>query len=270
MQINYLFVKLIANEFNVVVYQMPVRKIPRSYCHVTGLISSHKSDELIAYESRPERYLIKQVLFNPNVKSCEEQPVKIPYKMTSGRFSHYTPDFLIHFKDNLTPSGYWKPLLVEVKPRYRLFKDWSSLKPKFSAARRYAYDRGWEFTIISEQELLTPYLNNVVFLTRYLTYPVNLSDRSFILSYLKLFTVATPESLFLRITSDKNEIMRLLPVLWNMVANFEISTDLEKPLTMNSFIKKKTDDNEENYERIYSLCAGRIGNARWRALRYHP
>lgn len=107
---------------------MPVRKIPRSYCHVTGLVSSDKSSEMIAYESRPERYFIKHASFNPNVKSCEEQPVKISYTMKNGKSSHYTPDFLVHFTDDLTPSKYWKPLLIEIKPRNRLFKDWVSLK----------------------------------------------------------------------------------------------------------------------------------------------
>lgn len=249
---------------------MPVRKIPRSYCHVTGLVSSGKSNEMIAYEARPERYFIKHASFNPNVKSCEEQPVKIPYTMKNGKASHYTPDFLIHFKDDLAPIEYWKPLLIEIKPRHRLFKDWSSLKPKFLAARKYAHNRGWEFTVISERELVTPYLNNIVFLTRYLSYPVNRSDKIMILHYLKRFTRTTPESLFLRMTSDKSEVMRLIPVLWHLVANFEISVDLEIPLTMYSVIKKKINDEEESYERIYSLCAGRIGNARWRALRYYP
>ena len=121
---------------------MPVRKIPRSYCNVTGLVASEKSSELIAYESRPERYFIKQVSFNPNVKTCEEQPVKIPYVMKDGKKSHYTPDFLAHFKDNLATSEFWKPLLVEIKPRNRLFKDWSSLHRKFLAARDYANNQG--------------------------------------------------------------------------------------------------------------------------------
>ena len=248
---------------------MPVRKIPRSYCHVTGLVSSDKSNELIGYESRPERYFIKHASFNPNVKSCEEQPVKIPYTMKSGKSSHYTPDFLVHFNDHLIPSNYWKPLLVEIKPRYSLLKDWISLKQKFLAARNYAHNQGWEFTIISEQELVTPYLKNIVFLTRYLTYPTDKSDQVTILSILEKSVDLTPESLFQTITDDKNEIMRLIPVLWKLVANFEICVDLETPLTMNSYIKKKSNNEEGDYERIYSLCAGRIGNARWRALRYY-
>lgn len=248
---------------------MPVRKIPRSYCHVTGLVSSDKSSEMIAYESRPERYFIKHASFNPNVKSCEEQPVKIPYTMKNGKSSHYTPDFLVHFRDDVIPLKYWKPLLVEIKPRHRLFKDWISLKQKFLAARKYAHNRGWEFTIISEQELVTPYLKNIVFLLGYRSYPVNELDQNLILNTLKDSANSTPELLFQSITDDKNEIMRLIPVLWKMVANFEIYVDLETPLTMNSFIGKKSSHKEERYERIYSLCAGRIGNARWRALRYY-
>jgi TnsA endonuclease N terminal/TnsA endonuclease C terminal len=249
---------------------MPVRKIPRSYCHVTGLVSSDKSSELIAYESRPERYFIKHASFNPNVESCEEQPVKIQYTMKNGKFSHYTPDFLVHFKSSLLPSKSWKPLLIEIKPRRNLLKDWSLLKPKFLAAREYAHRRGWEFTIISEQELVTPYLNNIIFLTRYRYYHIDESDQRLVLDALKTNFQSTPEALFNSITSDKHELMRLLPVLWKLVANFEIHVDLEIPLTMNSTIEKRSIFREENYECIYSLCAGRIGNARWRAIRYYP
>jgi hypothetical protein len=105
--------------------------------------------------------------------------------MKTGKSSHYTPDFLVHFKDNLAPPKYWKPLLVEIKPRYRLYKDWESLRPKFLAARRYANNQGWEFTIITERELVTPYLDNITFLHRYLTYPDNEPDQCLILSALQ-------------------------------------------------------------------------------------
>ena len=248
---------------------MPVRKIPKSYCHVTGLISSNKSNELIGYESRPERYFIKHVSFNPNVKTCEEQPVRIPYTMKNGKPSHYTPDFLVYFNAHLKPKDYWKPLLVEIKPRYRLFKDWVSLHPKFLAARKYAHHRDWEFTVISDEELITPYLDNITFLTRYLTYPSNESDRDLILNTLEKSNNSTPESILQSISKDKEEIIRLIPVLWKLVANFEVWVDLEIPLNMHSPIKKKPINEEEKYERIYSLCAGRIGNARWRTLRYY-
>lgn len=224
---------------------------------------------MIAYESRPERYFIKQASFNPNVKSCEEQPVRIPYFLKNGKPSHYTPDFLVLFKENLAPTEWWKPLLIEVKPRYRLFKDWEILHPKFLAAREYSYQHGWEFTVITERELVTPYLDNITFLTSYRNYPISKTDEGLVLDTLKKTTRATPESVLQKISKDKTRIMQLIPVLWKLVANFEISVDLEVPITMHSPIWKKIFDEEKDYERIYSLCAGRIGHARWRALRYY-
>ena len=247
---------------------MPVRIIPRSYCNVTGLVSSEKSDEMIGYESRPERYFIKQASFNPNVKSCEEQPVKIPYTLKTGKPSHYTPDFLVHFKDDLASTEYWKPLLIEVKPRYNLLKDWEILHTKFLAARKFSYKRGWEFTIITERELITPYLDNVVFLTGYRTYPIDKNGEDLVLDTLQSIPNPTPELILQKITKNKNQIMQLIPVIWKLVANFKVGVDLESPLTMHSNIWKKPIE-EEDYERIYSLCAGRIGHARWRALRYY-
>jgi hypothetical protein len=182
---------------------MPVRKIPKSYCHVTGAIASEKSNELIGYESRPERYFIKQVSFNPNVKICEEQPVRISYYLKNNKLSHYTPDFLIHFKDDLFPIEHWKPLLVEIKPRRRLFKDWETLHRKFLAARELARDRNWEFTIITDKELVTPYLKNIVFLTRYRTEVTDESDENSILDAFQQNKTNTVESLLKFITDDQ-------------------------------------------------------------------
>jgi hypothetical protein len=247
---------------------MPVRKIPRSYCHVTGVVASEKSSELIGYESRPERYFIKQVSFNPNVETCEEQPIRIPYFLKGGKSSHYTPDFLVHFKNELLPAHYWKPLLIEVKPRRRLFKDWETLHRKFLAAREFARKHEWEFTIITDKELITPYLKNVVFLTRYRKYTIDESDERLIFNAFENTINATPESLLQSISTDRDRIIQLIPALWKLIATFKIQVNLELPLNMHSPLMKTIC--EDDYERIYSLCAGRIGNARWRALRYYP
>lgn len=206
---------------------MPARKIPKSRCPVTGLISSNKSNELIGYESRLERCFIKHVSFNPNVKTCEEQPVRIAYTMKNGKSSHDTSDFLVYFKDHLKPKDYWKPLLVEIKSRYRLFKDWVSLHPKFLAARKYAHYHDWEFTVISDKELVTPYLDNITFLTAYLNYPTIEFDQNLILSILENSDQLTPEAILQSISSDNDEIMRLIPGLWKLAANLEVWVDLE-------------------------------------------
>lgn len=246
---------------------MPVRKIPRSYSHVTGMVASDKLDRLIGYESRPERYFIKHTEFNPNVKFCEEQPVKIPYTMNNGKQSHYTPDFLVHFVNKPLDFINWRPLLVEVKPRKALFKDWSILHKKFLAARDFARKNEWEFTIISEKELVTPYLDNITFLTRYRNYTIDQSDQNMILETLNVLTSTSPNFLLKSITSDKESTLRLISVIWNLLATHKIWTDLEIPLSMNSIIRPATSENTD--ERIYSLCAGRMGHARWRALRYY-
>ena len=47
---------------------MPVRRIPKNYRSVTGLVASNdESDQVTAYESSLERDCTKHVIFNKNV-----------------------------------------------------------------------------------------------------------------------------------------------------------------------------------------------------------
>src|SRR5882672_4678786 len=139
---------------------MPVRKIPRNYRSVTGLVAGDGPDRGTAYESSLERDCIKHLLFNQNVARHEEQPVRITF-VSDGKQHFYTPDLLITYRDDVALTRGWKPLLAEVKYRSDLFKYWRELRPKFQAARRYAAEKEWDFTIITERELRTPYLKNI-------------------------------------------------------------------------------------------------------------
>lgn len=137
---------------------MPVRKIPRSYCTVTGLTASDKSDESTAYESGLEHKCHKLLIFNSNVIKYEEQPVKIQFIGDDGNPHHYTPDVFLTYRKDVAPAKCWKPLLAEIKWRKDLFKDWRELKPKFRAAQRYVRERDWDFSILTDKEIITPYL----------------------------------------------------------------------------------------------------------------
>ena len=140
---------------------MPVRKIPKSYTNVTGyVVSNNKSDDSIAYEGNLEFYCFKLVLFNLNVLKCEEQPVRIQFTHTDGKELSYTPDMLITYRRDIFPVKTWKPLLAEVKPRRWLAKNWHELHPKFLAARRFVKEKDWEFAILSEREIINPYVNS--------------------------------------------------------------------------------------------------------------
>lgn len=248
---------------------MPVRKIPKNYTTVTGLASSVKSEELIGYEGRLEYYFIKLVSFNNNVLRCEEQPVRISFTDSGGKQLSYTPDALVTYRQDIRPAERWKPLFVEVKPRRWLSKNWRELHPKFRAARHYAKQRGADFSIITEREIMGPYLKNVRFLIKYRTFPVDDIAAKLLLDALKDLQETDATTLLLSVSGSQQRRGELLPTLWQLVANFIIEANLEEPLTMRSRLRAFGEpDGGESSERIHQFSAGRGRGKRWQALRY--
>jgi hypothetical protein len=250
---------------------VPVRKIPRSYQHATGLIATDKSDQSTAYESGNEYGCQKLIGFNLNVLKYEEQPVKIQFKGEDGKQHSYTPDILVHYRTDIAPAKNWKPLLVEVKDRSTLFKEWHELKPKFRAARRYGRERGCEFTVITDREIWTPYLRNVILLLEFRWLPIDEVYTNLLLETLSEVGESTPQSLLSTITEDRNKVGEMIPALWQLIANYEIGTNLEELLTMSSPIWPKLWERRNDvHDPIHQLYRGRCRRLRWQALRYYP
>jgi TnsA-like endonuclease N terminal len=249
---------------------MPVRKIPKNYRNVTGLVATDKSDAMTGYESRLEHDSQKLIGFNLNVLRYEEQPVKIFYITQDGKRHNYTPDILINYRTDIFPVKYWRPLLAEIKYRSNLFKQWSELKPKLLAARRYAKERCWDFTVITDFEVYTPYLQNAIFLLEFRKYPTNHADSELLLNTLEAFGETDPHTLLRLITEDQTRKAELLPTLWQLVANYAIRANLERPLTMRSRIWPALQTKDERDEILLHSRAGLARHLRWRALRYYP
>jgi hypothetical protein len=74
----------------------------------------------------------------------------------------YTPDVLAIYQEESKP-----PLLIEVKYRSDIKKNWIELKPKFKAAIAFSKTMGWRFKILTEIEIRTPYMKNAHFLFPY-------------------------------------------------------------------------------------------------------
>jgi hypothetical protein len=249
---------------------MPVRKIPKNYRNVTGLIATDKSDEMTGYESRLEHNCQKLITFNPNVAGYEEQPVTISYTDKSGKERKYTPDILIHYRKDVNPVNSWRPLLGEVKWRSDLFKNWGELKPKIKAGQQYATEQGYDFVLMTEREINTPYVQNAIFLLEFRDHPFNEEDSQRLLSALNSLGETDVQTLMLSLTDDDCRKAELLPILWHLVANFEITANLEIPLNMRSRLSPKCRDEEMNHEYIHERRAGHARHLRWRALRYYP
>ena len=136
---------------------MPVRQVSNRGGNVIGKFPSIKMGRMIAFESLLERDFIYLLDYDPAVEWFEEQPLTIEY-VSDDKVLSYTPDFhLIERKHNV---------LIECKPDQ--FVDTEENRPKFAAARAWCAQQGWEFRLITDQQVRAGFrLQNVKLLTRY-------------------------------------------------------------------------------------------------------
>lgn len=211
---------------------MPVRKIPKNYLVVTGKFASQKNGRLLGFESLLEKDYMTLLEFDDSVKSFEEQPVRIPVASKGRRLSPYVPDVLVKFHPS-TGSKERKTLLVEVKPTRYLIKYAEKYKPKFAAAKAYAAERGWRFQIVSEKEILGPFLDNLKFLREYHRFALTGQETAPVLEAVKVIGgTCTFSGLLDRLCGDDSDSrLRVIPVIWHLVATRRLRTNLNAPLT---------------------------------------
>lgn len=122
----------------------------------------------ITYRSSWELKFIQRIdNFDPNVLKWASEPISIPYVSREKSYGkwidkkrQYHPDFLVILK-----SG--KVILIEIKPMNQvpLNESMTLMNPdmmknqcKWKAALGFAKMKGWEFRIITEQNLKKPLL----------------------------------------------------------------------------------------------------------------
>ena len=108
---------------------MPVRKIPKNYRHITGLVVTPKAIGEAGFEGRLEQSFLRLLRFDPSIAYLEVQPARIFWHDSDGKRRRYTPDFRIAYVDSRR-----KPLLLEIKPREILREIWQEFRPAFRAA----------------------------------------------------------------------------------------------------------------------------------------
>lgn len=121
----------------------------------------------IVYRSSWECKVMSWLDKNDDIVSWASEELIIPYISPIDRKRHrYFPDFLVKSR---TKDGRTKTLLLEVKPkkqtkppekRKRMTKQyiqevqtWGVNEAKWKAATEYCMDRGWEFRLITEDDL---------------------------------------------------------------------------------------------------------------------
>jgi hypothetical protein len=211
---------------------MPVRKIPKSYIGVTGVMGTNQSIGNAEFESLLERDYLILLEFDPNVKTFEVQPVKIP---VPGVPNGYHPDVLVEFHPS--NDGTQNPSeLTEVKLLSDFQENAEQYAPKFACAEKYAAERNWVFVKKDESQIRTPKLQNLKFLRGFRriqpeeSLKIHLCD-----SIEKKGPCTIAELIEICMPSDESK-QQLLPVLWNLILNKQIIADLDLPLVSDSEI----------------------------------
>jgi len=211
---------------------MPVRKIPKNYRNLTGVLSSSKSIGSAQFESTLERDFLSHLEFSPEVQNFEVQPIVIEWRDAHGARRTYTPDVLVFF----SPEVQRPPWLCEVKYRADLKKDWEVLHPKFRSAIRFAKEKGWRFRLVTEVEIRTAYLNNIRFLMPFRSRVIPETIKITLLEQLAAAKKTTPASLLRAMSHNEQKQAEWLPIIWHLIAHHRIGVNLEQFLTMNSEI----------------------------------
>ncbi len=209
----------------------PVRKIRPSSRSITGKRSSQKTQKSHPFESTLERDYLTLLEFDDSVGNYGVQPVTIHYS-NNNKPTRYTPDVAVYFKAELNRM----PLLVEIKYEAELLEKKSLLEPKFTVARQYACDNGFEFRVVTEKEIRTDYLYNIKFLSRYRDFLVDASLAQIITSQFNQHDQLTPKQLMTNGDTQMSAV--LLHTLWQLLANKTIICDMQKKISMTSIIWK--------------------------------
>lgn len=120
----------------------------------------------IIFRSLWERTVMVKLDMWDVILEWSSEELRIPYRHPlDGRTKTYFPDFLVRMK---TPSGI-KMVILEVKPKKQTVEpkkpkrttkryinevtEYIRNQAKWEAARHYAAARGWEFMLLTEEEI---------------------------------------------------------------------------------------------------------------------
>lgn len=203
----------------------PVRVIRSGHRGIRGTASVLRKP--VAFESALERDFLVLLASDRNLVDVREQPVRIDFPDPTGRTTHYTPDFLVHY------GGHRRlQVIYEVKYRADLHADWPRLKGAFLAARRYARERDMRFSIMTEVEIRGPYLTNILFLRGYRDRPYDEDIEEHLVQTLAMLGETTPRALLTAAYQDRENRFAAIAPLWRLLSIGRVYGDLTQPLTM--------------------------------------
>ena len=121
----------------------------------------------IIYRSLWERHFMVYCDSNKNILEWCSEEIALPYRSPiDNRIHRYFPDFYIKVREN---GGKIKKYIIEIKPQKQCIKpkvqkrktkgylyevyEYAKNQAKWKAAESYCLDRGYEFKVLTENEL---------------------------------------------------------------------------------------------------------------------
>jgi hypothetical protein len=121
----------------------------------------------IIYRSLWERKFMRYCDLNENILEWGSEEIVVPYRSpVDNRYHRYFPDFYIKYKDN---NGKIKKSIIEIKPYKQTVEpqlkkrktkgyiyevmEYAKNQAKWESAKEWCLDRGYEFKVLTENEL---------------------------------------------------------------------------------------------------------------------
>lgn len=220
---------------------VPGRVIRPSRYSVTGYISTTKAAKSQAAESSLEQDFLTLLEADHRVERFLAQPFTIRWTDATGKRQKYTPDVIVkytHWARKEAPT--LRTTIFEVKPRSLLGDELKERRSVFRAAIGWARARSCLFHFVTDQEIRTPYLQNVKFLRAYGTkqlqddHDLIVARQSLIQATLRRLQRTTPRDLLQAMSTNPRQQAELLPWVWNLILCNSVGVDLQDRLTMSS------------------------------------
>ena len=121
----------------------------------------------IIYRSLWERYFMRYCDMNTNILEWGSEEIVVPYQSPiDNRYHRYFPDFYIKVREK---NGKIKKMIIEIKPFKQCVEpkvqkkktkgyiyevmEYAKNQAKWEAAKEWCLDRGYEFKVLTENEL---------------------------------------------------------------------------------------------------------------------
>ncbi len=185
--------------------------------HVTGFQALGAG--LTEHESALERDFVTLSSFLDPCARIMAQPVTIRFE-DGARIRRYTPDFLVH--------GSLSQRFVEVKYHCDLLANRERLEPAFEAMRAWAAAHGASFSVVTEDLIRGPTLDNAKRLLPLRSAPMD-SARAEVA--LKVIREQRPPTLGDTVSALPMQRPAALALLWQLIARDLLCVDLSVPIT---------------------------------------